>query len=67
MLNCEQGFLTTSTYAYILTRDQQFSQTNNYKQLRDNLADKWGLDMSMWIENDVINGVNCDYDEVVYL
>ena len=66
-MTCDQGFFTRSTYAWILIREQSFSQTNNYAELRDELAGKFDLDLSVWVQNDVDNGLNCDYDEIKFL
>ena len=65
--SCDQGYLRTSDYAWILIRDQEWSQTPQYQTLRDTLAAKWNLDLSIWIQNDVDNGLNCDYDELVLM
>ena len=64
--NCEESFFKSSTYAYILIRDLEWTQTADYRNFRDQIAEKYNLDLSIWIENEVKNGIDCDYQELYY-
>ena len=65
-MNCDQGWFSAKVYAWIMIRDQKFSQTESYQKLKARLAETYGLQTEDFIENDVKNGLDCAYDYIEY-
>ena len=61
-MNCEKGIFKKSEYAWLMVRDQSFITTPQYVALKQALAEKYDLDLDIFVENDFKNGINCDYD-----
>ena len=49
-----------------MARDQNLISTSGYQNLKSNLADRFNLDLDDFIENDLDNGLNCQYDFLEY-
>ena len=58
--NCQNyfGFLRVE-YAWILSRDQSFRETDQYGELKEKFAEMYGLKLMKLLEGDQSN---CDYD-----
>ena len=65
-MSCDQGWFSAKVYAWIMIRDQEYSQTQNYQKLKNRLAEAYGLDTEDFIQNDVDNGLDCSYDYIEY-
>ena len=49
-----------------MIRDQEYSQTQKYQELKTRLANTYGLDTDEFIQNDVDKGLDCSYDYIEY-
>ena len=61
-MNCDGGLFSKDEYVWLMVRDQSFITTPAYVALKTGLAEKYDLDLEIFIENDFKNGLNCDYD-----
>merc|ERR1719394_1484553 len=53
VMNCDQGWFSAKVYAWIMIRDQEYSQTQKYLELKTRLAETYDLDTEDFIQNDV--------------